>query len=209
LSIHEYAHGKVAQLQGDNTAGDFGRLTLNPLAHIDPIGTILVPLVLLVSSGGRIGFGWARPVPVNPNNFRSPRQGVLLVSFAGPAANLGLALMAGLLLRGVGVGPADGLMLSFWLILRSIVFINLFLAFFNLIPIPPLDGSGILSAILPLEYARKYDSVGRYGPVLLIGLIAIGWIGGVSIIGLIAGIPASFLYFFITGQPYFITGQPY
>ena len=200
MSIHEYAHGKVAQLQGDNTAGDYGRLTLNPLAHIDPIGTILVPLVLLVSSGGRIGFGWARPVPINPNNFRSPRQGILLVSLAGPAANVGLAFVASILLRILGTGPADGVVLSLQLILVSVALINLYLAFFNLIPIPPLDGSGILSAILPIEYARKYDRMARYGPLLLIGLIVLGGIGGVSIIGLIAGVPARFLFYLFTGQ---------
>ena len=202
MSVHEYAHGKVAQLQGDNTASDFGRLTLNPLAHIDPIGTVLVPLVLLVSSGGRIGFGWARPVPVNPTNFRNPRQGVLLVSLAGPASNICLAFVAGTLLRVVGTGAAEGLILSFQLILVSIALINLYLAFFNLIPIPPLDGSGVLSAILPVEYARKYDRLGRYGPLLLIGLIALGGIGGVSIIGLIAGRPAIFLFRLFTGQLY-------
>ncbi len=202
MSIHEYAHGKVAQLQGDNTARDFGRLTLNPLAHIDPIGTILVPLVLLVSSGGRIGFGWARPVPVDPNNFRSPRKGILLVSLAGPASNICLAFIAGTLLRIVGTEPAEGLVLSFQLILVSIALINLYLAFFNLIPIPPLDGSGVLSAVLPVEYARKYDRLARYGPLVLIGLIAFGGIGGVSIIGLIAGVPARFLFYLFTGQLY-------
>ena len=177
-----------------------GRLTLNPLAHIDPVGTILVPLVLLVSSGGRVGFGWARPVPIDPRNFRNPRQGVLLVSLAGPAANVGVALVASILLRVVGTGPADGFIQSFQLILVSVALINLYLAFFNLIPIPPLDGSGVLSAILPVEYARKYDSMARYGPLLLIGLIALGGIGGISIIGLIAGVPARFLFYLFTGQ---------
>ena len=200
MSIHEYAHGKVAQLQGDNTAGDFGRLTLNPLAHIDLFGTILVPLVLLVSSGGRVGFGWARPVPIDPRNFKKPRQGILLVSLAGPASNICLAFVAGTLLRVLGTGPADGLMQSLQIILVSVALINLYLAFFNLIPIPPLDGSGILSAILPIEYARKYDSMARYGPMLLIGLIVLGGLGGVSIIGLIAGVPARLLFYLFTGQ---------
>jgi Zn-dependent protease len=200
LSIHEYAHGKVAQLQGDDTASDFGRLTLNPLAHIDPIGTVLVPLVLLVSTGGRIGFGWARPVPINPFNFRNPRTGVLLVSLAGPASNICLAFVAGTFLRIIGMQPAEGLILSLQVILVSMTFINLYLAFFNLIPIPPLDGSGVLSAVLPAEYARKYESIGRYGTLLLIGLIAVGGFGGVSIIRLVAGIPARFLFLVFTGQ---------
>ncbi len=161
-----------------------------------------MPLVLLVSSGGRIGFGWARPVPVNPANFRNPRQGILLVSLAGPASNICLAFVAGTLLRMVGTASAEGLIQSFQLILVSIALINLYLAFFNLIPIPPLDGSGVLSAILPVEYARKYDKLARYGPLLLIGLIAVGGIGGVSIIGLIAGVPARFLFLLFTGQLY-------
>jgi Zn-dependent protease len=199
LSIHEYAHGKVAQLQGDDTASDFGRLTLNPLAHIDPIGTILVPLVLLVSSGGRVGFGWARPVPVNPYNFRSPRKGVLLVSLAGPASNVALAFVTGTLLRIVGTEPAEGLLYSVQLILYTVTFLNLYLAFFNLIPLPPLDGSGVLSALLPVEYARKYESMGRYGTLILIMLIAIGGFGGFSIIRLIAGTPASILFRLFTG----------
>jgi Zn-dependent protease len=202
LSIHEYAHGKVAQLQGDDTASDLGRLTLNPLAHIDPIGTILVPLVLLVSSGGRVGFGWARPVPINPYNFRSPRKGILLVSLAGPVSNLALAFVAGTLLRVVGTEPGEGLLLSLQLILVPLAFINLYLAFFNLIPVPPLDGSGVLSALLPVEYARKYESLGRYGTILLIALIAVGGLGGFRIIGLVAGVPASFLYRLFTGQLY-------
>jgi Zn-dependent protease len=202
LSIHEYAHGKVAQLQGDETASDFGRLTLNPLAHIDPVGTILVPLVLLVSTGGRIGFGWARPVPINPFNFRNPRRGILLVSLAGPASNVALAFVAGTLLRIVGTEPGEGAIFSLQLILYSLTFINLYLAFFNLIPLPPLDGSGVLSSLLPVEYARKYESMGRYGTILLIALIAIGGLGGFSIIRLVAGIPAQFLFRVFTGLLY-------
>jgi Zn-dependent protease len=139
-------------------------------------------------------------VPVDPNNFRNPRKGILLVSLAGPAANICLAFVAGTLLRVLGTWPAEGLIQSFQLILVSVALINLYLAFFNLIPIPPLDGSGVLSAILPVQYARKYDRLGRYGPLLLIGLIAMGGIGGVSIIGLIAGVPARFLFLVFTGQ---------
>jgi Zn-dependent protease len=200
LSIHEYAHGKVAQLQGDDTASDLGRLTLNPLAHIDPVGTILVPLVLLVGSGGRIGFGWARPVPVNPFNFRKPRQGLLLVSLAGPASNIALALVSGTLLRVLGTEAGEGILLSFQLILYTLTLINLYLAFFNLIPLPPLDGSGVLSALLPVEYARKYESMGRSGTMLLLVLIMIGGLTGFSIIRLIAGAPAQLLFRLFTGM---------
>ena len=200
MSVHEYAHGKVAQMQGDETANDFGRLTLNPLAHIDPVGTILVPLVLLVGSGGRIGFGWARPVPVNPFNFRNPRQGVLLVSLAGPVSNIGLALISGTLLRLIGTQAGEGIVFSLQLILSTLTIINLYLAFFNLIPLPPLDGSGVLSALLPVEYARKYESMGRYGTMLLLVLIVLGGLTGFGIIRYIAGAPALLLYRLFTGM---------
>jgi Zn-dependent protease len=200
LSVHEYAHGKVAQMQGDETANDLGRLTLNPIAHIDPVGTILVPLVLLIGSRGRIGFGWARPVPINPFNFRNPRQGVLLVSLAGPVSNIGLALVSGTLLRIVGTEAGQGLFFSLQLILSTLTIINLYLAFFNLIPLPPLDGSGVLSALLPVEYARKYESMGRYGTMLLLVLIVLGGLTGFGIIRLIAGAPAMLLYRLFTGM---------
>ncbi len=194
MSIHEYAHARVAKLQGDHTAEEFGRVTLNPLAHIDLIGTIIVPLILLVSSGGRIGFGWAKPVPVNPLAMRSPRKGVLLVSLAGPVSNIALALVAGIVLRILIAGFAGMPFVDpLYLILRSVVFINLFLAFFNLIPVPPLDGSGVLSALLPAEQARKYEAIGRFGPLILIGLIVLG------VIGLLIVPPVAFLFWLFTG----------
>jgi Zn-dependent protease len=194
LSIHEYAHARVAKLQGDNTAEEFGRVTLNPIAHIDPIGTILVPLILLVSSGGRIGFGWAKPVPVNPFAMRNPRKGVLLVSLAGPLSNIGLAMIAGILLR-IVIAASPGMPFAepLSLILMSVAMINLYLAFFNLIPLPPLDGSGVLSALLPVEQARKYEAIGRFGPLLVIGLIVIG------VIRFIIVPPAAFLFSLFTG----------
>ena len=197
LSIHEYAHARVAKLQGDETAEEFGRVTLNPLAHIDLIGTIVVPLILLVGSGGRVGFGWAKPVPVNPFVMRDPRKGVLLVSLAGPASNIALAMIAGILLRVVLAG-AQGLPFAepLSVILMSVVVINLYLAFFNLIPIPPLDGSGVVSALLPVEQARKYEAVGRFGPILIIGLVVIG------LIRVIIGPPVGFLFAVFTGLRY-------
>jgi Zn-dependent protease len=200
LSIHEYAHARVAKQQGDHTAEQFGRVTLNPLAHIDIIGTILVPLVLLVSSGGRIGFGWAKPVPVNPLAFRHPRRGVLWVSLAGPLSNILLALVAGLAVRVLG-GPAfvpEGSN-PLVLVLTAIALINLFLAFFNLIPIPPLDGSGVISAILPVELAAKYESVSRFGTLIVLGLIIAGSLVGVGIIETVIVPPALLLFRLFTG----------
>lgn len=192
----------MAKAQGDYTAEQLGRITLNPLYHIDPVGTIILPLMLLLFSGGRIGFGWAKPVPINPFNFRSPRQGLFLVSLAGPVSNILLAFVCGIILRLLGPASAGGAMLPLYMILVSITIINLYLAFFNLIPIPPLDGSGVLSSLLPVEYARKYESVGRYGTLLILGLLVVGGIGGTSIIHLLAGGPAQALFLLFTGQSY-------
>jgi Zn-dependent protease len=192
----------VAKAQGDYTAEQMGRITLNPLYHIDPVGTIILPLMLLLFSGGRVGFGWAKPVPINPDNFRSPRRGLFLVSLAGPVSNILLALLCGLILRLLGPAPAVGVMLPVQVILVSVTIINLYLAFFNLIPIPPLDGSGVLTSILPVEYARKYESMGRYGTFLILILLVVGGIGGTSVIHLLAGRPASLLFSLFTGLRY-------
>ncbi|HVP58854.1 MAG TPA: site-2 protease family protein [bacterium] len=191
----------MARFQGDHTAEQRGRLTINPLAHIDIIGTILVPIVLLASTGGRVGFGWAKPVPVNPYAFRHPRRGLLLVSLAGPASNVVLAAISGFLLRLV-VNPQSPASLAspFALILISVAAINLFLAFFNLIPIPPLDGAGVISAILPTEYASRYESLGRYGTMLVLALIVLGSFANVSVIGLIIQPPAELLFRLFTGM---------
>jgi Zn-dependent protease len=189
----------MARLQGDRTAEQAGRLTINPLAHIDLVGTILVPIVLLASTGGKMGFGWAKPVPINPYAFRHPRRGILLVSVAGPASNIILAALSGIVLR-LLVSPSDPAGQGpFAVILTSIAAINLFLAFFNLIPVPPLDGAGVISAILPTEYAKKYESLGRYGTMLVLGLIVLGSFANVSIIGLIIQPPAELLFRLFTG----------
>lgn len=195
LSVHEYAHARAARAQGDYTAEELGRLTLNPLAHIDLFGTIIVPLLLLVSSGGLVGFGWAKPVPVNAFNFKSPRKGVIIVSLAGPASNIALATLAAVVFRLAQPILAGGIGSALFLILGTIILLNLYLAFFNLIPVPPLDGSGVLSAILPLEWARRYESIGRFGMLLLILLIATGGIH------FLAGRPAFYLFRLLIGEP--------
>jgi Zn-dependent protease len=200
LSIHEYAHARVAKAQGDYTAEELGRVTLNPIYHIHPIGTIILPMALLILSGGRVAFGWAKPVPVNLYAFKHPRRGLLLVSLAGPGSNICLALVCGILLRMLGGAAEAGFAQPLRLILASVTMLNLYLAFFNLIPIPPFDGSGVVSALLPVEYAQKYEALGRYGTVLVLGLLVIGGFGGRSIIGLIAGVPARLLYLIFTGQ---------
>jgi Zn-dependent protease len=165
--IHEIAHGYVAFRNGDPTARMLGRITLNPIPHIDPIGTILLPLLLLISGAG-ILFGWARPVPVNPRNYRNYRMGELTVSAAGPLSNLALAVFFSLLLR-LPLGNVGLLMLA-----GFGVQINILLALFNLIPIPPLDGSHILSLFLPPNLARLYAYLEPVGFILILVLFYTG-----------------------------------
>jgi Zn-dependent protease len=159
LTFHEYAHAFVANKYGDDTAKQNGRLTLNPLAHLDPLGTIMIFLV---------HFGWAKPVPVNPNRLKNPKKNMLWISAAGPLANLILALFSGIFLR---------------LIFATVLQINLALAIFNVLPIAPLDGSKILYGLLPSKHEGKIYFLERYGPFILIGLIVFGQFTGVSILG--------------------------
>ncbi|MFZ2593924.1 MAG: site-2 protease family protein [Minisyncoccia bacterium] len=151
--LHEVAHGYMADKLGDPTARFAGRLTLNPIVHIDLFGSIILPAALFLS-GSPIMFGWAKPVPYNPHNIRG-RMGEALVALAGPATNLLLAIVFGLLLR-VGLGAGDPDIPS---ILYMIVHMNVLLAIFNLLPIPPLDGSKIMSALLPRDLAIRYESL--------------------------------------------------
>lgn len=173
---HEYAHARVAVSQGDPTPLMLGRLTLNPLPHIDPVGTVLVPLLLFFSQAGFI-IGWAKPVPVNTRNFRDYRRGDILVSIAGVAANFLLALVfflaaLGLSAAGVEAG-APGLAGGLRRMSEFGLFLNLLLGIFNLIPIPPLDGSHLLYHLLPPALGARYREVGRYGMVLLFVVILV------------------------------------
>lgn len=164
ISIHEYAHAQCADSMGDPTARFMGRLTFNPLAHLDPIGAILLVVA---------GFGWAKGVPINVNNFRNRREGILKVSFAGPAANLFLCFIAAFMMALLGrMGMlSDGLYrFLFWMQLYNVWF-----AFFNLIPVPPLDGSRILSELLPAKQSWQFNEiVVRYGFYILIALVFTG-----------------------------------
>ena len=164
ISIHEYAHAQCADSMGDPTARYMGRLTFNPMAHLDPIGAILLVVA---------GFGWAKGVPINVNNFRNRREGILKVSFAGPAANLFLCFLAALMMALLGrMGMlSDGLYkFLFWMQLYNVWF-----AFFNLIPVPPLDGSRILSELLPAKQSWQFNEiVDRYGFYILIALVFTG-----------------------------------
>ncbi len=169
--VHEVAHAWQALREGDTTARDLGRITLNPVPHLDPMGSIVVPLLLHFLPGNFL-FGWARPVPVNPRNYRNQRAGDIRVSLAGIVANLGLvvffaaALALLPLLEGV-LSPGGQAGSTLFSILTYGVLINLILAYFNLIPIPPLDGSHVLKHLLPASLGARYMALGRYGIAIL------------------------------------------
>ena len=180
LTFHEFAHAYAAYRYGDDTAKQLGRLSLNPLRHLDPLGTIMIFLV---------HFGWAKPVPVNPYRLKNPRKDMLWISAAGPLANILLALASGLLLRLLfainstpGSHTGTAMELVIFMVIMSLQ-INLALAIFNILPIAPLDGSKILSGLLPAGFAKFIGMLERYGPFVLIGLIIIGRVTEVSILG--------------------------
>lgn len=174
LSFHEAAHAWSANRLGDPTAKMLGRLTLNPLAHIDWIGTVLFPLMMFLMPGLLL-FGWAKPVPVNPRNLRGGRMGNLKVAAAGPASNVILAFVFAAIIHGlVRAQVASEIGLIVLQILDTGVYLNLMLAFFNLIPIPPLDGSGILEGLLPRSMLAGYEQFTRYGFIVLIACLYLG-----------------------------------
>ncbi len=168
LTIHEAAHAWTADKLGDPTARMLGRVSLNPLVHIDWIGTVLLPLIAIYS--GLPLIGWAKPVPVNTRNLREPRRDFMFIAAAGPISNLLQAVVWAIALRTLG-GNSDLLALDF---LRSAVFINLLLAFFNLIPVPPLDGGNVMLGLLPPRLAVPYSQLRQYGFLLLYALMFTG-----------------------------------
>ncbi len=176
--IHELAHGYVANSLGDPTAKYQGRLTLNPIPHLDPFGSIILPLLLFIA-GSPILVGWAKPVPINPYNFKDQRWGSFKVAIAGPLTNIALALVFGLCIRFI---PASlfNTMPGLLVIFSFIVHINLVLAIFNLVPIPPLDGSWILFKFIPYQFDNIKVFLQRYGIFILIFLIFFGALQGLS-----------------------------
>ncbi len=172
--VHEVAHAWQARREGDDTAERLGRITLNPIPHLDLLGSVILP-GLLAYTGGII-FGWAKPVPVNPANYREYVAGDIRVSLAGIVSNLGLAaiatLLAGIVLKvSSTVGSLGGVTDVLFMALNYAILINLILAFFNLIPIPPLDGSHVLAHALPRPLADRYREMGRFGLLIVMGLI--------------------------------------
>ncbi|HVV67627.1 MAG TPA: site-2 protease family protein [Gammaproteobacteria bacterium] len=181
ITVHEVAHGWVASRLGDQTARMMGRLTLNPIKHIDPIGTIIVPALLLLTVG--FLFGWAKPVPITWRNLRHPRRDAALVAIAGPFANLVMVILWALVTKvGELVGAKAVVMMG-----QIGIGINLILMLLNIIPIPPLDGSRVVSSLLPPRWAAKYSLIEPYGFIILLVLILFGLLGvvlGPAVMGL-------------------------
>lgn len=167
ITVHEYSHGLVAEALGDPTPRAHGRLTMNPLAHLDPFGTILLPILLMFTFGH--AFGYAKPVPVDPRRFRNPRKGMMYVGLAGPLSNFGLAVASGLLLRLPGLLGLQILQMAplvGWLLMEFAV-LNVIIGVFNLIPVPPLDGSRVIAGLLPRQLAHQYAKIEPYGVVVI------------------------------------------
>jgi Zn-dependent protease len=197
IVFHEVAHGRVAKLFGDPTASKMGRLSLNPIRHIDPFGTIILPLLLAVS--GAPAFGWAKPVPVVPSRLRNPRWHMVLVAAAGPATNILLAfvtivvMLAVIRFAGIPTGNISGFLFEN---VRNFITINLFLAVFNMIPMPPFDGSKVLAGFLPDGLRERFQSLDRYALFFMIGLLLIVPLVApqFNLVGRYIIIPAAWLY---------------
>jgi len=184
FTIHEFAHAWSAWKLGDDTAARQGRLTLNPLAHLDPLGTLLILFA---------GFGWAKPVPVNPAQFRNPRRDDVLVTAAGPASNLLTAGILAILFQLVPIQGTDSLGSTFSEVLYRGIYFNLLLCFFNLIPVFPLDGARVVRGLLPLNQAYAFSRLEPVGPLILLAMIALGSYANIDILGRLIGPPIHLL----------------
>ncbi len=170
VTFHEAAHGFVANMLGDDTARRLGRVTFNPLKHVDPFGTVILPALLLLGSGGRFMFGFAKPVPVNFGRLNRPRRDMVLVAAAGPGANLILALLSGIALTSVTELPPAAVEWTAQNLVNS-VWINLLLAVFNMLPVPPLDGGRVAVGLLPDALARPLARLERVGILIILGVV--------------------------------------
>lgn len=183
LTVHEAAHAWTASFLGDDTARRLGRVSLNPIVHVDPIGTLLLPLIAMVAHAPVLG--WAKPTPVNLRNLRHPRRDNILVTAAGPASNLCIAILASLALRAIpppgGLEDAVDVSSPLMMIATVAVDLNVLLALFNMIPVPPLDGGRVVAGLLPTRLAIRYNALGQYGFLIIYALILTGALG--SLIG--------------------------
>jgi Zn-dependent protease len=181
ITMHEVAHGWAAKRFGDSTAYMLGRLSLNPIRHIDPIGTVAVPLAMLWLSGGSAAFGWAKPVPVSFRNLRNPKRDMILVAAAGPGANLAMATFWTVLALVVGAAITEPSGTTAWLLLvcKAGIDFNVLLMVFNLLPVPPLDGGRVLSGLLPARASDVLDRIEPFGFIivllLMIGPVPVLW----------------------------------
>ena len=204
IIIHEVSHGYAAYLLGDETAYRAGRLSFNPLKHIDRFGTIILPILLLLVTRGGLAFGYAKPVPINPYNFKDYKKHTALTAAAGPASNFIIAIVLSLLLRLIMSNidpytPISQVSTFFMRLLYTSIMINLLLGLFNLIPFPPLDGSKVLGAFLSDEMYFKYTAQERKGMMIFMMIILISYVFRLNIIGSIIFPPLQFIMKILTG----------
>lgn len=186
IVLHEISHGYTAYLLGDDTAKRLGRLSLNPLNHIDLFGTIILPIILMMTAG--FAFGYAKPVPINPHNFKDYKRGMGITGAAGPLANFIIAFVLAIVYVILIRSGVNGSARVFGVIILTIQ-VNVFLALFNLIPVPPLDGSRVVGAFLSDEAYLKYSKLERYGIFIILGALVLGRLSGIPIISLIIDKP--------------------
>lgn len=191
IVIHEISHGYAAYLLGDDTAKRMGRLSLNPLNHIDIFGTIILPIILMMTAG--FAFGFAKPVPINPHNFKDYKKGMGITGAAGPIANFIVAFVLAIIFIILAKSGVAGSARVFDVI-KLTMQVNIFLALFNLIPVPPLDGSRIVGAFLSDEAYLKYSKLERYGMYIILGALVLGSLLNVSIIGLVIDKPLQLVW---------------
>lgn len=198
ITLHEAAHGFVAWKLGDDTALRMGRVTFNPFRHIDLFGTVILPVLMLMASGGRMMFGFAKPVPVNFSRLRRPRRDMVLVALAGPGTNIALAVVSALLFHALFLLPQE---FATWTAynLKNSLWINVLLAVFNMLPIPPLDGGRVAVGLLPLPLARPLARLERAGIIIILAAIfLLPWLGGrmgldLNVFWWLVGDPAAYL----------------
>ena len=179
ITLHEAAHGYAARHFGDLTAYQAGRITLNPIRHIDPMGTIVVPILILIASQGKYAFGWAKPVPVNFSRLRNPKRDMLWVAAAGPGANLLMAILWAFVIKAMQGIPQNDFTEPVLLMARGGIIVNAVLMVLNLLPLPPLDGGRIAVSLLPQKLAYRFARVEPFGLIIILVLMLLGVLGKV------------------------------